>query len=61
MLPRNSIRAAVSDSNLAEPLIKSSGIVYAFLPDEFDLIKDILNDGRTVLRQTSDIVDKVPK
>ena len=46
IVPSDSLQEAVDESTLAEPLMNSTGFVRAFLPEEFDAIKDLLQKGK---------------
>jgi membrane protein required for colicin V production len=45
VVPVGSLQDAVASSTLAEPLLRSTGFIRAFLPAEFDAIKDLIDQG----------------
>ena len=61
IVPSQTVKDAVAESTLAEPLIKSMGIVYAFLPAEFDSVKDLVSQGKGLLDQSKGLIENTDK
>lgn len=49
IVPSDSVKDAVNESTLAEPLIENMGFVYALLPSEFDSVKDLVGQGKDLI------------
>lgn len=61
IVPSDSVQQAVNESSLAEPLIDKMGIVYAFLPEEFDSVKDLVSKGKDLLSQGTSLLENSGK
>mgnify|MGYP002639976439 CR=1 FL=1 len=57
IVPSDSVQKAVNESTLAEPLIENMGIVYTFLPGEFDSVKDLVSKGKDLLAQGTSLLE----
>ena len=60
--PVESLRSAINDSTLADPVVSTFGFVLTLLPSEFDAVKDLLNTGQGLLNeaveQGQDLLDR---
>lgn len=57
IVPSDSVQEAVDESTLAAPLIENMGIVYTFLPAEFDSVKDLVSKGKELLDQGASLLE----
>jgi len=58
IVPSNSVQEAVDESTLAAPLIENMDIVFALLPAEFDDVKDLVSQGKSLLDQGTALLEK---
>jgi uncharacterized membrane protein required for colicin V production len=61
IVPSDTVQKAVNESTLAEPLIENMGIVYTFLPGEFDSVKDLVSKGKEILAQGASLLESSGK
>jgi uncharacterized membrane protein required for colicin V production len=61
IVPSDSVQKAVNESTLAEPLVQNMGIVYTFLPSEFDSVKDLVSKGKDLLAQGTSLLENSGK
>jgi uncharacterized membrane protein required for colicin V production len=57
IVPSGTVQKAVNESTLAGPLTKNMGVVYTFLPSEFDRVKDLVNKGNELLGQRTSLLE----
>jgi uncharacterized membrane protein required for colicin V production len=57
IVPSDMLQKAVNESTLAEPLITNMGVVYTFLPSEFDGVKDLVSKGNEILGQGTSLLE----
>ncbi len=61
IVPSTAVQATVNESVLATPLVQNMGVVYTFLPAEFDKVKDLVSSGKDLLDQSSNFLENSGK
>jgi uncharacterized membrane protein required for colicin V production len=61
IVPSDSVQEAVNESQFAELLVDNMGIVYTFLPEEFDSVKDLVSKGKDLLSQGTSLLENTGK
>ena len=56
IVPSDTVKEAVTESSLAEPLSDNLDFVRALLPDQFDSVKDLLDQGTSLFQTGSDLL-----
>ena len=57
IVPSDSVRNAVDESKLAEPLIENMGFVYTLLPSEFDQVKNLVGQSRNLIKSSASFLE----
>jgi uncharacterized membrane protein required for colicin V production len=58
IVPSNSVKEAVAESSLSEPLSDNLGFVRSLLPDEFNAVEDLLKTGKGLLDQGTGLLEQ---
>lgn len=58
IVPSDSVRQAVAESSLSEPLSDNLGFIRGLLPSEFDAVQDLIDQGKGLLDQGQDLLDQ---
>ena len=57
IVPSDSVKEAVAESTLSEPLSDNLGFVRGLLTSEFDAVQDLLEQGKGLLDQGTDLLE----
>lgn len=57
IVPMESVQNAISESDLAKPLIERLGFIVNFLPDQFDTIRDLIGQDDDLLKMLLETTD----